>query len=114
MIGNAARSPREMDAEIEKRAHRITAYGNLGRPHRRTISVLRAFQSELLRVEHDAIAIHRPAVDVAEVADPSSIGCGRRRLREPDCFERFLCAEPKQHLLRPAGRGDETDADLYQ
>src|SRR5688500_1082636 len=112
MIGDTPCAPCEVYSEIERRSHRIASNRNVGGSSRRAVAFLNALQRDLLGLENEPVAIHRPAVLFPQVSDAARVGSRRRRLREPDGFERSFRAQPKQHLFRPAGGGNEPDADL--
>ena len=79
VIADASRAPGEMDAELQRREHRVAAHGN-GRARRRWLIAFRdALQARRLCVRNQPLAIHRHGVRRAEVSE--ALGVRRARAR---------------------------------
>src|SRR5256885_7622863 len=84
VIADAAGAPREVDAELQRGEHALAADGNRGARLAPLIAFADALERVRLGVLHQAIAVHRDRIRVAEEPEAPRVGGARRDLREAD------------------------------
>ena len=87
---DAAGSKGQMDAEVQFRSVSSPPTGMAAAAAKADVALLDSLERQLLRLEHQAIAIHRPSVDVPRYPSRARIRRGGRRLSESDGLERPL------------------------
>src|SRR3954463_14645865 len=123
VVADAAGAPGEVDPELERCEHRITADGDRGARRRWLIALRDALERLRFGVRNQALTVHRYRIDRPKIAEALGIrrACGdfgetdrleraldwRKKVRRP---RRHLVGGSRDHLLGAAAGGNQADA----